>query len=114
VLAFGAPRALAPLAPRIGLPRIDRPLVNLALVAVALGFAVLLLAGFDGLAVRGPFSFIPLAAGRDLFGYFALAGVLLLALGARRGAIQSAGLPTRAPGRWAVCSSGFCIWCSAR
>lgn len=92
VLAFGAPRALAPLAPRIGLPRIDRPLVNVALVAVALGSAILLLAGVDGLAARGPFGFIPLAAGRDLFGFFALAGVILLALGARHGAIRADGL----------------------
>jgi len=92
VLAFGAPRALAPLAPRIGLPRIERPLANLALVASALAGAVLLLSGTDGNATRGPFSFIPLAAGRDLFGFFALAGALLLALGARRGAVRAEGL----------------------
>jgi dienelactone hydrolase len=92
VLALGAPRALASFAPRIGLPRIERPLVNLALVALALGGAVLLLAGFDGAAVRGPFSFVPLVAGRDLFGFFALAGALLLALGASRGAVRAEGL----------------------
>lgn len=92
ILSFGAPRALAPLAPHIGLPRIDRPLWNLALVAVALASAILLLSGFDGLAVRGPFSAIPLAAGRDLFGFFALSGVILLALGARAGAVHVTGL----------------------
>jgi len=92
VLAFGAPRALAPLAPRVGLPRIERPLRNLALVALALVGAVLLLSGSDGLAVRGPFSFIPLVAGRDLFGFFALAGGLLLVLGARAGGVRADGL----------------------
>jgi len=92
VLAFGAPRALAQVAPRIGLPRVERPLVNLALVAIALASAVLLLSGFDGAAVRGPWSFIPLAAGRDLFGFLALAGALLLALGARSGAVRADGL----------------------
>jgi len=92
VLAFGAPRALAPLAPRIGLPRIERPLANLAKVVVALVAAVLLISGSDVFAARGPFSFIPLVAGRDLFGFFALAGVLLLALGAHAGAVRADGL----------------------
>jgi dienelactone hydrolase len=92
VLAFGAPRALAPLAPRVGLPRIERPLANLALVSVALASAVLLLSGFDVSATHGPFSFIPLAAGRDIFGFFALAGVLLVALGARCGVVHVEGL----------------------
>jgi dienelactone hydrolase len=92
VLAFGAPRALSALAPRIELPRVERPFVHLALVAVALASAVLLLSGFDGAAVRGPFSFVPLAAGRDLFGFFALAGALLAALGARRDAVRADGL----------------------
>jgi dienelactone hydrolase len=92
VLSFGAPSALAQLAPRVGLPRVERPLLHLALVAAALSSAVLLLSGFDGDAVRGPFSFIPLSAGRDLFGFFALAGALLLALGAYRGAVHTDGL----------------------
>lgn len=92
VLAFGAPRALAPLAPRIGLPRVQRPLESLALVALALAGAVLLLAGSDSAAVRGPFSFVPLSAGRDLFGFFALAGALLVALGARGGSVRMDGL----------------------
>ncbi|MEX2205767.1 MAG: alpha/beta fold hydrolase [Myxococcota bacterium] len=92
VLAFGAPRALAQLAPRIGLSRVERPLLQLLLVALALVGAVLLLSGFDSAAVRGPFSFVPLAAGRDLFGFFALAGALLLALGARGGKVAAEGL----------------------
>ena len=92
VLVFGAPRALAQLAPRVGLPDVERPLLHLALFAVALSSAVLLLSGFDGNAVRGPFSFIPLTAGRDLFGFFALAGALSLALGAYRGAVHADGL----------------------
>ncbi len=92
VLSFGAPRALAPLAPRVGLPRIDRPLLHLALFALALASTVLLLSGFDGSAARGPFSFIPLTAGRDLFGFFAVAGALLLALGAYRGVVHADGL----------------------
>lgn len=92
VLAFGAPRALAPLAPRIGLPRVEHPLANLGKVALALVGAVLLLSGSDVLALRGPFSFIPIAAGRDLFGFFALAGALLLALGAHAGAVHADGL----------------------
>ncbi|MGH2901948.1 MAG: dienelactone hydrolase family protein, partial [Solirubrobacteraceae bacterium] len=98
VLAFGAPRALAPLAPHIGLPRIERPLASLVAVALALVGSVLLLSGSDVLAVRGPFSFIPFLAGRDLFGFFALAGVLLLALGAHTGAVRSDGL--RDAGTW--------------
>jgi dienelactone hydrolase len=92
VLSFGAPRALAQLAPRVRLPRVERPLLHLAFVAAALASSVLLLSGFDGSALRGPFSFIPLSAGRDLFGFFALAGALLLALGAYRGAVHSSGL----------------------
>ncbi len=92
VLAFGAPRALAQIAPRVGLQRIESPLLHLALVAAALAGAVLLLSGNDSAALRGPFSFIPLTAGRDLFGFFALAGALLLALGARTGAVRAEGL----------------------
>ncbi len=100
VLVFGAPRALAVLAPRIGLPRLERPLSHLALVALALASAVLLLAGVDASAVRGAFGFIPLAAGRDLFGFFGLAGALLLALGAARGAVRAEGLGD--PRTWLV------------
>ncbi len=92
VLAFGAPRALAPFAPRIGLPRVERPHVQLALVAIALSGAGLLLSGADRSALSGPFSFIPLAAGRDLFGFFALAGALGLALGSRYGSVRADGL----------------------
>jgi dienelactone hydrolase len=92
VLAFGAPRALAQIAPRIGLERVERPLERLLLVVLALAGAVLLLSGTDGAASHGPFSFIPLAAGRELFGFFALAGALLLALGARGGSLRADGL----------------------
>lgn len=100
LLAFGAAGALAPLAPRVALPRVASPLVPLALLLVALVGAVLLLSGVDVLAQRGPFGWIPLAAGRDLFGFFALAGAILLTLGARRGTISSEGL--RDPATWLV------------
>jgi len=92
ILVVGAPRALAGIAPRVGLPRLERPLANLALLALSLASAVLLLSGSDARTSHGPFGFIPLAAGREIFGFFALAGALLLALGVSRGAIHAAGL----------------------
>ena len=92
VLGFGLPRFVAPLAPRIGLAPVARPLVNLLLLAIALGAAVLVLAGVDTLASPGPFAFVPFAIGRDLFGFFALAGSILLALGSRRRAASADGL----------------------
>ncbi len=92
VLIFGAPHALVSISPRVGLPRLARPVANLALVVFALASAVVLLSGFDSSSSRGPFGFIPLAAGRDLFGFFGLAGALLLAFGASRGAVRMDGL----------------------
>ncbi len=92
VLGFGLPRFVAPLAPRIGLAPIARPLAHLLLLVVALVGAVLVLAGVDSLASPGPFAFVPFAIGRELFGFFALAGSFLLALGARRRAASADGL----------------------
>lgn len=99
-LAFGAPRALAPLAPRVPLPRVEHPLARLGLLAASLVGAALVLSGVDGFAARGPFAWIPLLAGRELFGFFAIAGALLAALGARAGALRAEGL--REPGTWLV------------
>jgi dienelactone hydrolase len=92
VLGFGLPRFVAPLAPRIGLAPIARPLAHLLLVGIALAAAVLVLAGVDSFASPGPFAFVPLAIGRELFGFFALAGSILLALAARRRAASADGL----------------------
>jgi len=92
VLAFGLPRFVAPLAPRLGLVPVARPLVQLVLLVAALAGAVLVQTGVDTLAAPGPFAFVPFAIGRDLFGFFALAGAFLLALGARRRAASADGL----------------------
>lgn len=92
VLAFGLPRLLAPLAPRIGLAPVSKPFAHLALLVVALAAALVIQSGADSLSTRGAFGFVPLEAGRDLFGFFALAGVILLALGARRRAASADGL----------------------
>jgi hypothetical protein len=80
VLAFGAPRALAQIAPRIGLPRVGvrscrpwSPSRSRARCSCSRA----------PMARRlRPFSFVP-RRGSDLFGFFALAGGLLLAFGAR-------------------------------
>lgn len=92
VLAFGLPRWLAPLAPRIGLAPVARPLAHLALLGLALALALAVQAGADSLTTRGAFGFVPLVAGRDLFEFFALAGAIALALGARRRAVSADGL----------------------
>jgi dienelactone hydrolase len=92
VLAFGLPRLLAPLAPRMGLSPVARPFAHLALLVVALAVALVVQSGADSVTTRGAFGFVPLAAGRELFGFFALAGVTLLALGARRRAVSADGL----------------------
>ena len=92
VLAFGLPQLLAPLAPRIGLAPVARPLAHLGLLVGALAAALLVQAGADSVTTRGAFGFVPLAAGRDLFGFFALAGVILLALGSRSRAVSADGL----------------------
>lgn len=84
VLAFGLPRFLAPLAPRLGLAPVARPLAQLAALAATLVVAALVLTGVDTLASPGPFAFLPFEIGRDLFGFLALSGAFLLALGARR------------------------------
>ena len=92
VLAFGLPRALAPLAPRVGLAPVTRPFLHLCLLLVSLAVALLVQAGADSATTRGVFGFVPFAAGRDLFAFFALSGVTLLALGARRRAVSADGL----------------------
>ena len=92
VLAFGLPRLLAPLAPRMGLAPVSQPLTHLGLLVVSLVGAVALQAGSDSLTTRGMFGFVPLEAGRQLFEFFALAGVILLALGSRRRAATADGL----------------------
>jgi dienelactone hydrolase len=92
VLAFGLPRLLAPLAPRIGLAPVAQPLVHLGLLVTSLAVALIVQSGADSLTTRGAFGFVPFAAGRDLFGFFALSGVTLLALGSRRRAASADGL----------------------
>jgi dienelactone hydrolase len=92
VLAFGLPRWLAPLAPRIGLAPVPKPLLNLSLIVLALVLALVVQAGADTLTTRGAFGFVPFVAGRDLFEFFALAGVIALALGARRRVVSADGL----------------------
>src|SRR5262249_36556024 len=92
VLAFGLPRALAPLAPRMGLAPVARPLTQLVLLLLSLGAAIAIQAGADAVTTRGIFGFVPLEAGRQLFEFFALAGVIHLALGARRRAATADGL----------------------
>jgi len=92
VLAFGLPRWLAPLAPRMGLAPVPRPLLPLAWLALALVAALVIQSGADSLATHGIFAFVPLAAGRELFEFFALAGVILLALGSRARALSADGL----------------------
>lgn len=92
VLAFGLPRALAPLAPRMGLAPVARPLTELALLLLSLAGAVAIQAGADAVTTRGIFGFVPLEAGRQLFEFFALAGTIFLALGARRRAATADGL----------------------
>jgi dienelactone hydrolase len=105
VLAFGLPRLLAPLAPRMGLAPVPAPFANLALLVVALASALAVQSGADSLTTRGVFGFVPLAAGRDLFGFFALAGVILLALGSRRRAATADGLAD--PRTWLTAGALF-------
>src|SRR5262249_54483883 len=64
VLAFGLPRLLAPLAPRLALLPVARPLTHLLLLVVSLLAAVAIQSGADALTTRGIFGFVPLAAGR--------------------------------------------------
>ncbi|HTO71889.1 MAG TPA: alpha/beta fold hydrolase [Myxococcota bacterium] len=92
VCAFGLPRLLAPLAPRMGLAPVPKPWLPLGLLAVSLAAALAIQSGADSLATRGMFSFVPLTAGRDLFGFFALTGAIFLALGSRRRAASADGL----------------------
>ncbi|HTO07868.1 MAG TPA: alpha/beta fold hydrolase [Myxococcota bacterium] len=105
VLAFGLPRALAPLAPRMGLAPVSRPLTHLVLLLLALAAAVAIQAGADAVTTRGAFGFVPLEAGRQLFEFFALAGVILLALGARRRAATADGLSD--PRTWLTAGALF-------
>jgi len=107
VLAFGLPRFLAPLAPRLGLVPVARPFVHLLLLLVALAGAVLVLAGVDTLASPGPFAFVPFAIGRDLFGFLALVGAFLLALGSRRRAASADGLSD--PRTWLTAAVFFLV-----
>ena len=94
VLGFGAPRcARAARAARSGSPPIARPLAHLLLLAIALAGAVLVLSGVDVARVaRARSRSFRFAIGRELFGFFALAGAFLLALGARRRAASADGL----------------------
>jgi dienelactone hydrolase len=92
VLAFALPALLAPLAPRMGLAPVPKPWLPLGALVASLAGAIALQSGADSLATRGMFSFVPLTAGRDLFEFFALTGVLFLALGARTRAATADGL----------------------
>ena len=105
VLAFGLPAWLAPLAPRLGLAPVAHPFARLALLVVALAGALVVQSGADSLTTRGAFGFVPLAAGHDLFGFFALAGLILLALGARRRELSAAALAD--PRTWLTAAALF-------
>ncbi|MFI5316276.1 MAG: alpha/beta hydrolase family protein [Myxococcota bacterium] len=98
VLAFALPGWLAPLAPRLGLAPVAKPLVHLALLLVSLALALAVDAAADSHTTRGIFGFVPFVAARDLFGFFALTGAIMLALGSRRGAVSADGL--RDPRTW--------------
>jgi pimeloyl-ACP methyl ester carboxylesterase len=92
VLAFGLPRALAPLAPKLALLPVPRPVTHLALFVASLAAAVALQSGADSFTTRGMFGFVPFVAGRDLFEFLGLSGMIFLALGARRRAASVDGL----------------------
>ena len=92
VLFAGLVELLAPRLPRVELPTVDRPLAALGLLLAALLGAVLLLAGVDGLASTGPLAFVPLVAGRDLLGFYAAGGLVLLVQMAARGQVPVTGL----------------------
>jgi dienelactone hydrolase len=92
VLLWGAPLALAPLAPRVPLPQIDRPLRVLMLYSAALLLGALLLGGVDFSGARGPFSFLPLVGARDTQGFFGISGLAMLALALPGGRVERAGL----------------------
>lgn len=92
VLLWGLVRALTPLLPREALAEIQRPLGSLAILVTALLATLLLFAGVDSMAAQGPFGFVPLTAGRDLIGFFALSGALLWVWLAVHGRMPAAGL----------------------
>ena len=96
--------ALAPFVPRVTLPEVARPWRALAEFTAAQVGAVLLLAGVDSWGTAGPFSFVPLVVGRDLAGFYAVTGLLLILPLARRGLLRSDGLLR--PRTWA-CAAGL-------
>jgi hypothetical protein len=107
VLSLALIRWIAPLVPRTPLPEVSRPLERIALLAAALVFGALLVAGADPRADRSMLSFIPVLVARDLVGLFLAAGVLLCLWLARRGALPFTAL--RAPRTWlaALAVAGF-------
>jgi dienelactone hydrolase len=95
LVAFsGLARAVTPLAPRLELPVVERPLAALATLALGLAVGVLLASGGD-VAGAGPLGFVPLLAGRESLAFFLISGGALAALLLRRSPLSLAGLGDR-------------------
>jgi len=86
--------ALTPLAPRLELPAVERPVGALATLAGALAVGVLLASGGD-VASAGPLGFVPLLAGREALAFFLISGGVLGAVLMRRGQLSLGGLADR-------------------
>ena len=91
-LLLGMPQAVAPLAPRVALPAVTHPWQRLGLVAAALAASTVLLVGADQVAGSAPLAVFPLSGARDVLGFFAIAGVGLLAYAARDTRVRAEGL----------------------
>jgi hypothetical protein len=105
VLLWGLGAGLAPLAPELALPTLERPLERLGILLVGLVVAALVLGGVNARASAGPLSWYPILGARDLYAYFALAGLISLILAARRGYVSSAGFGN--PRMWGVAFVAF-------
>ncbi len=91
-LLWGTPQAVAPFSRRVALPEVTHRWRRLGLVATALVASGVLLVGADLVAGSAPLAAYPLFGARDLLGFFAIAGVGLLAYAAREALVRAEGL----------------------
>jgi alpha-beta hydrolase superfamily lysophospholipase len=89
VLLWGLPAALAPAFPRADLREIDAPLGRLGLLLAALVGATALVSGSAAVSGGGPLGFVPIVVGREGAALFAVSGLLLCLVLARRGALPA-------------------------
>jgi hypothetical protein len=85
VLLWGLPAALAPVFPGRARREVDAPLARIGLLLAALAGGIALLSGSAAFIGGSPFDFVPLVVGRDVAAFFAVSGLLLWVLLARRG-----------------------------